>query len=175
MYILWSSQIFKIKGNYNLIYMASTNPNKTVEGGEFDVYMREIKYFPESQLFQFAFYFKYNGKCLPRYAYADRKEGSLFIKNLFIGLGPLYDAFQPVYVTEDTIIGLYSNVNLHGIASMTVELFTRSTSVTQEEFDIFLDFVRQQEILEENLVYVSGRDNCPVLSPTFSVLQALSP
>ncbi|XP_006835767.1 PREDICTED: odorant-binding protein-like [Chrysochloris asiatica] len=118
-----------------------------LEESKFIVYMRKMQYTSYNGLISFNYYFKYDGECLRRISYAKRHTG-----NYFIGIGTLNNYFKPMYMTEDVMIALYINVDVQGVTSYITELFAKETSVSQEVFDMYMDYTRQVGIPEENLI-----------------------
>ncbi|XP_006877726.1 PREDICTED: odorant-binding protein-like [Chrysochloris asiatica] len=112
-----------------------------------------MQYTSNNEILSFGFYFKYDGECLPRYEYTKRQTG-----NYFTGIGPLNNTFKPVYVTEDVMIGLYINVSVQGVTSYIMQLLAKENSVSQEVFDMYMDYTRQVGIPEENLIDIIKRE-----------------
>ncbi|XP_026333965.1 odorant-binding protein-like isoform X2 [Ursus arctos] len=150
-------QLTQLPGQWETMYLAASNPDKISDNGPFKGYMRRIEVDMARRQISFHFYAKINGQCTEKSV-----VGGIGTNNAITVDYEGTNDFQIIDMTPNSIIGYDVNVDEEGNTTDIVLLFGRGAQADEKAVEKFKQFTRQRNIPEENIIKVTGTDDCPV-------------
>uniref|UniRef100_A0A8D1MVT8 Lipocalin/cytosolic fatty-acid binding domain-containing protein n=1 Tax=Sus scrofa TaxID=9823 RepID=A0A8D1MVT8_PIG len=146
----------QISGDWNTLYVASTNPEKTSENGTLKPYLRSITFENGKSKIIFTFFIKVNGKCR-----ASSAEGRKIAPNVYEIDYSGKNEFHIDHVSKNSMIVYDINVDEEGKKSIITAINGKGKKAEEQDLKKFKELTRKKGIPEENIVNVIETDDCP--------------
>ncbi|XP_075395265.1 odorant-binding protein-like [Tenrec ecaudatus] len=148
--------IDEMTGIWYNTYVAATNKEKTQVGGPLLAYLRHIIVSQDGNSVSFDFYIKVDGQCHQILLTGKRTAEGHFQVD-YSG----DNSFYFTNISDKTVSVVVFNKDEAGNRTKLVEIFSRDGEVPKEDYEAFVDVVKENDIPVENIVNAMDSDDCP--------------
>ncbi|XP_008508365.2 odorant-binding protein-like [Equus przewalskii] len=143
-------------GEWNTIYIGSSNIEKISENGPFRILLRRLDLDSAGDRIIYTFFLKVNGQCTKISSLAIKTEENTYVCH-YAGK----NKFEILHLSKTAIITDIVNEDEGGLVTKMVALVGKVGDIQKEDIEKFKEVAKEKEIPEENIVNIINIDDCP--------------